>query len=168
MTVTATTKSPSFLTGRKVLLMLGGFFGVMFTVNGYMAYQAITTFRGADTDSVYNEGRAFPAEMEAARKQAALGWDVTVHADRNAAGEARLILSPRDKAGAPVSGLLVEARLEHPSNRYLDKAVTLVEGESGTYSGTAAGVSAGIWDVVVEAKTGEIRLYRSRNRLILN
>lgn len=168
MTATATTRSPSVVTGRKVLLMLGGFFAVMFSVNGYMAYQAITTFRGADTDSVYNEGRAFPAEMEAAKRQAALGWTVTVHADRSVGGEARLTLAPRDKAGAPVTGLLVEARLEHPSDRYLDKTVTLVEGESGIYSGTAPGVSAGIWDLVVEAKQSEIRFYRSKNRLVLD
>jgi nitrogen fixation protein FixH len=155
------------LTGRQVLWMFIAFFGVMFAVNGFMAYAAIKTFRGADTESVYAASRAFPGEIAAAQRQAALDWSVDLHADRTADGAAAIVVSPFDAQGKPVTGLTLRARFEHPSDRYRDKAVDLVEARAGTYQASAEGVAGGAWDVTIEAARDGERVYRSRNRIML-
>ena len=158
---------PGTLKGWHVLLMLLAFFGVMLGVNLFMTYEAITTFRGADTDSVYQAGRLFPREMAAARDQTSLNWTVAAHVERSADGVALLTFAPRDKLGQPIAGLLVTVRLEHPSDRYRDRTVTLAEQAPGLYGGNLVDVTAGVWDAVFDAAQGDARVYRTRNRVIL-
>ena len=55
-----TTIGPSApLNGWMVLAMLGGFFAVVFAVNGLMAYDAISTFRGEVAPHPYEDGLAY-------------------------------------------------------------------------------------------------------------
>ncbi|MFN8829424.1 MAG: FixH family protein [Labrys sp. (in: a-proteobacteria)] len=159
--------TPGALTGRRFLTYLLAFFGVMFAVNGYMTYQALTTFRGADVDSVYQASRAYPSEIAAAQRQNALGWTVDLEPRREASGHTTVRLTPRDAAGTPVTGLSVRVRLEHPTNRYLDRDFMLTETGPGLYLGAADRLEAGAWTVVVEAERGGERLYRSQNRTVL-
>ena len=63
------------LTGRKVLFMLIAFFGVIISVNFYMAYSAISTFPGLESKQKYIAGKGFNEERAA---QMALGWTVDV------------------------------------------------------------------------------------------
>jgi nitrogen fixation protein FixH len=160
-------RQPGVLTGRRFLVYLLAFFGVMFSVNGFMTYQAITTFRGVDVDSVYRASRAFPTEIAAAQRQDALGWIVDLHPKRDPDGHTSIRLAPREAGGAPVTGLFVRARLEHPSNRYLDREFVLNETQPGIYLGAADQLEAGAWTVVVEAERGGERVYRSQNRTLL-
>jgi len=46
-------REPARADGPKVLLTLIGFFGVIFAVNGLMAYDAVSTFRGEVVDNPY-------------------------------------------------------------------------------------------------------------------
>lgn len=64
---------PRELTGRIVLTWLVGFFAVVFAVNGVMAVAAISTFSGLDSDSPYQAGLAFDAEIAAAPKRRCTG-----------------------------------------------------------------------------------------------
>ena len=57
------------LTGRAVLAMLLGFFGLVIAVNLVMVRAAISTFGGVDTPSSYQAGLAFKAEEAAVAAQ---------------------------------------------------------------------------------------------------
>ena len=92
------------LTGRTVLLILLGFFGVILGVNFYMATYAAKTFSGVDADDAYDSGLAYNKEIAAAKAQALLGW--TVELNRvNGAGVTQITVNVKDKDGKPVGGL---------------------------------------------------------------
>jgi nitrogen fixation protein FixH len=79
------------LTGRHVLAITGGAFGVIIAVNLLMAYKAVSTFPGVEVASSYAAGVGFDARRAA---QVALGWDVVTGYDRGA-----LRLDFQDAAG---------------------------------------------------------------------
>jgi nitrogen fixation protein FixH len=82
------------LTGRHVLMIFCGAFGVIISVNLLLAYSAVSTFPGLEVKNSYVASQQFD-ERKAA--QEALGW--TVRAD---AAEGQVILSITDAAGQAV------------------------------------------------------------------
>ena len=159
-------RAPRPLTGRTVLICLIGFFAVVFIANGIMISAAVSTFGGVETASSYQAGLAFAREAAAAHAQGELHWQVTAHV-RPSPGATLVDIEARDAAGRPLAGLTATAHLAHPNDRRSDQAVSLSEGAAGQFRGTASPV-VGQWDVVIElARDGE-RLFRSRNRVVLN
>lgn len=154
------------LTGRAVLAALVGCFGVMFAVNGIMAYYAVSTFTGVTEASPYEHGLAYEKDILAAKAQAELGWSVSGHVARDDAGAAAIEVRMQDAAGAPVQGLGVTARLESPANAKFDQKATLAETAPGVY---AARVTAqpGPWDFEIEATQAGARVFKSQNRIAL-
>ena len=64
------------ITGRKVLWMLLGFFGVMMAVNGIFVYLALSSFSGLETVNAYVKGLDYNATLRRGAAQKALGWQV--------------------------------------------------------------------------------------------
>ena len=62
------------LKGWHVLLIMLGFFGVMFAVNGVFLYHAITSFPGEDVKKSYVQGLNYNQTLSARASQADLGW----------------------------------------------------------------------------------------------
>ncbi len=56
----------------------------------------------------------------------------------------------RDDSGRPMSGLTFQGRLERPTDKRADLAVSLAEVGIGIYRGTAPAVAPGQWDLVLE------------------
>lgn len=160
--------SPPPLTGRKVLVMLLAFFGVVIGANLVMMRLAIQTLPGTEVDSAYSASLAYDREIAAARDQDARHWKVDAHVARAAGGAASVQVEARDADGKPVSGLGFNGRLERPTDRRADHAVALSEVGIGIYRGDAAAVDAGQWDLVLEAESAGRRLFLSRNRVLLN
>jgi nitrogen fixation protein FixH len=156
------------LTGRKVLLMIIGFFGVIFAVNGLMMKLAIQTLPGTEVDSAYSASLAYENEIAAAHDQDARGWKVDAHIQRRTGSGAELRVEVRDSSGVPVSGLRFQGRFERPTDRRADQAVELAAAGDGIYLGNAAAVMPGQWDLVLEGVAGGQRLFLSKNRILLN
>lgn len=153
------------ITGRMVLFALIGFFGFVMLVNIVMVHAAITTFGGVDTPSSYQAGLAFRAEELEAAAQAARAWDVTARISPTASDTSIAILV-KDHDGRPVAGADVAARLTHPIDERRDVALVVSEEGSGAYSGRGAS-EPGRWTLDIEiSKDGE-RLFRSRNRVMI-
>lgn len=165
MEATAATRP---VTGGRVLAYLAAFFGVVIAANLALVTLAIDTLPGVEVDSAYRASLAFNAEAAAAQAQAARGWRVAAHVERDADGGARVRIEARDKAGAPLGGVAFSAWLARPTDRREDRAVALNEREAGLFVGAAAPVGPGQWDLVIEGTRGAERLYRSRNRVLLN
>jgi len=66
------------ITGRKVLLMVVGFFAVVVGVNFYMAYAAIGTFPGLEVENSYVASQFFNRDRQI---QIRLGWKASVSFD---------------------------------------------------------------------------------------
>jgi nitrogen fixation protein FixH len=154
------------LSGRTVLFCLIAFFAVISLVNGVMIHAAVTTFGGVETASAYQAGLAYAREADAAHAQDALNWQVKANV-RPAAEVTGIEIDARDAAGAAIVGLQAIARLERPTDRRADQVVPMQETRSGQFRGTI-GPIAGQWDLVVELSRDGARLFRSRNRVVVN
>jgi len=160
--------SPKPLTGRMVLFLLLGFFGVVIGVNMIMMRLAIQTLPGTEVDSAYSASLAYEKEIAAAHDQNARNWKVDAHIQRGADGGATLQVEARDDSGKPMSGLKFEGRFERPTDRRADQPVALAEMGIGIYRGTAPLIAPGQWDLVLEGVAAGRRMFLSKNRVLLN
>lgn len=159
---------PNPLTGRKVLLMLIAFFGVVIGVNLIMMRLAIQTLPGTEVDSAYTASLAYEREIGAAQDQNARNWKVDAHIQRAPDGGATLLVAARDNNGRPMSGLKFKGRFERPANRRADQPIELAETGIGIYRGSAAVIAPGQWDLILEGDAAGQRLFLSKNRVLLN
>ena len=160
--------TPKPLTGRMVFFLLTAFFGVVIGVNLVMMKFAIQTLPGTEVDSAYSASLAYEKEIAAAHDQNARNWHVDARVQRGPDGGATLQVEARDNNGRPVSGLKFQGRFERPTDRRADQAVTLAETGIGIYSGNAALIAPGQWDLVLQGDTAGRRMFLSRNRVLLN
>ena len=145
------------LTGKHVLAMFIAFFAVVFGV-------ATSTFGGVETDSAYKVGLAYNDQLEAARKQAALGWRVDAKVD----GEV-VVLTVRDRDGQIVPGLEGDVLLAWPADRRLDRKGVISARDGGRYEVILdKPLPPGQWDIVMQLRQHGERVFQSKNRILLN
>lgn len=159
-------RRPFELSGRAVLFGMIGFFVVVAGANGVMMVSAIRTMPGADVKSAYETSQRFNSEIARMQAQAARGWQAQTEIAR-AGTDAIVSLSLTDKTGAAVTGLTVEAKLQHPATRQQDRDVTLSETAPGHYGAAVPKLHAGAWTLVVEAKRDRDLVFSSRSRIML-
>jgi nitrogen fixation protein FixH len=155
------------ITGLKVLLAFVAFFAVVGAVNGVMIRFATATFSGVEEQSSYKAGLAYNREIVAAAHQNALGWNVQAHFSDVATDQTELTVNIRDNHNQPLGDIRLDARLSHPSDEHRDHEVVMSEGRPGTFAGTF-GRDPGQWDLVIEAWRGDVRMFRSVNRVGLH
>jgi nitrogen fixation protein FixH len=152
------------LTGRKVLVMIVGFFAVVFLVNGVMIHLALKTFPGVQEKQPYERGLAYDREIEEARAQGARGWSADGQFARISQTQAELTVMLKDRDGEPLRGLEITAHLVSPQSHAQDLDVTLREAAPGEYR-VAVAAATGTWTVdLVATQQGEQK-FRSRNRV---
>lgn len=159
-------RQPFALSGRMVLAGMIGFFAVVAGVNAVMMTVAIRTMPGAEVKSAYETSQRFNGEIARMQAQDARGWQVSAEVVRTGA-DAALALSLRDRTGAPVTGLDVKAKLEHPATRQQDRDARLGETAPGRYGAIVPELHGGGWTLAIEARRAGEPLYLSRNRIVL-
>jgi nitrogen fixation protein FixH len=150
-----------------VFASLVAFFGVIFFANGVLVHKALSTFGGVETESSYQAGQMFEREVARAKAQDDKHWQVDATLAPAADGGTLLDIRARDSAGAPLAGLDANVTLERPTDRRLDRAVTVRADKAGHFHGDAEKLAAGQWDLVIELSRQGERQFRSRNRIIL-
>jgi nitrogen fixation protein FixH len=149
-----------------VLVCLVAFFAVVVGVNVVMIRAATSTFGGVETENAYQAGLAFNREHAAALAQDARHWSVTADLARRSDETAALVVRLRDGAGAPVTAVVVDARLVHPANAHRDHRIVLRELAGGQFDG-AAEVPPGQWDLLIDVSRDGAELFRSKSRVVL-
>jgi nitrogen fixation protein FixH len=160
------TRKPRELTGRAVLFCILGFFGIVAAMNAVLVRAATTTFGGVDTPSAYKAGLAFNRDIAAARAQQARHWTVDAKVVRSPQGDASLSVNVRDHNGAPPPAITLTANLAHPADTRRDRTIAVHQIAPGVFTG-AAHVEPGQWDMVIEVRRDDERLFRSKSRVIL-
>ena len=160
MAHSTTLESGPRLTGAKVLLILLGFFGLVFGVNALLAYDAVSTFSGEVVAHPYEDGLAYNGQIAAAQAQAQRGWKVDVQLEP--AGPRATF---HDARGLAVEGLAVSGRWSALADMTRDRAFAMRETEPGVYVAQGANAAAGAWDLELAAKRGTETLFRSLNRV---
>ncbi|MEQ9315175.1 MAG: FixH family protein [Henriciella sp.] len=139
------------LKGWHVLLIMLGFFGVMFAVNGVFLYSAITSFPGEDVEKSYAQGLEYNQTLEARRAQAEQGWTV-----RTGIESGRLVAEFEAEAGIPVSTLEVTATFRRTVTAAEDLVLALQPaGERGRYEAVLPNLDHGRWDLLIEARKAD-------------
>jgi nitrogen fixation protein FixH len=153
------------LTGRTVLICLLAFFGVVFAANAVFVRFAVSTFGGVETESSYKAGLAFGRDTEAARAQEARHWNVEANLAPEEDGT-RIVVTARDAQNQAIPTLDATMELAHPANRRDDAPVTLSQTAPGRFEGHTT-ARHGQWDLVIELRRGEERMFRSKSRITL-
>ena len=121
--------------------IFAGAFGLIFTVNGFMAYSAVSSFPGVETKNSYIASQTFDARRAA---QEALGWDIEARLMR---GE--IVLTITDADGRPVQAETLDAIVGRPTSTAQDIRPDFVfDGRAYVAEATLA---PGNWDVWLKA-----------------
>ena len=121
---------------------------------------------GLSTADPYDKGLAYNRNLEAAQRQAALGWKpkLTARVVAGFAAEAELALT--DAQGAPLTGAEVVASFERPLEERSDFEVALTPAAPGVYRAAFDLPRAGLWVAHVRIRRGG-DLYVHEQRLVL-
>jgi nitrogen fixation protein FixH len=153
------------LTGKHVLIILLSAFAVVFAVNGYFLYAAISTLPGEQRGATYQAGLHYNDTLADERAQAALHWS---HKSQ-IMPDSRVSVSVTDASGAPVAGLAIEGWLERPSSDKGDHKLAFKEVEAGRYEALDQTPDGGNWMLTFKAEKaqagGSPAIYRARERL---
>lgn len=155
------------LTGKKVLVILAGFFSVIIGVNMVMAYVAVTTFSGMQTQRPYEAGLKFNHAIAKARVQQEQHWKVDTHLERAKDGQVTLTIALADQQGAAIVDQQLRVELLSPVDSRNDAVFALTPDGPGRYRGVAQ-AAAGQWDLVIESRRSEDAVFRSVSRVSLH
>lgn len=158
MTITRASPPKPF-TGRHMLAVIGGFFGVVIGVNAALAIFASTSWTGLVVKNSYVASQHFNEDLARAHRQQALGWRSTLG---YVGGDLRFNLSGRD--GAPLPGMTVEVTLRRPTHEGEDRRVALTPSPYGGYD-AALDLPKGTWNADVEVRDALGRHYQRAFRL---
>lgn len=145
----------AILTGRRVLLWLTGFFGIIFATNAAFITVAVKTFRGEDEQLPYLQGVEFNDTLAHRALQKQLGWQAFVSATRHPGGGVRVSVLLRQPDGKAPPAEHLSGELRHPSDENRDQALHLTSQGGGLYRADLPNVSPGIWDVVLKSAPGD-------------
>lgn len=135
------------LTGRGVLVWVGGFFGVILAANTGFVALSIASFHGEDRVRPYQQGLNFNQALQARARQRAEGWQAAIMLVEGA--RLRVAIAHRD--GTPVPGLALAGQLRHPTDTAHDRPLALRETAPGVYEASLGQAGKGWRDIVVRS-----------------
>lgn len=147
------------LTGRKVLAITVGAFGIIIAVNLVMAWKAISTFPGLEVKNSYVASQGFDARRKA---QERLGWTMQAGYDQ-AQGQLSLVFTGRGGVPVTVDSLkvLVGRTTEAAQDLWPE-----FRREGGVYLAPAA-LAPGKWMMKVEAMSPDGTLFEQRVEVVV-
>lgn len=136
--------------GWHALLWFLGFFAFMFVVNGVFLWAAITSFPGEDVEKSYLTGLDYNRELARRQHQEEAGWNAEIGLTGTPEG---FVLTTRllTRTGAALPVFDIQGQLRHPTDRALDRAITLVPTGGGEYVAELGDLGAGAWSVNIAA-----------------
>ncbi|SOC10175.1 FixH family protein [Rhodobacter maris] len=140
------------LTGRKVLAMFVGFFGLIIAVNVTMAYNAIKTFPGLEVANSYVASQTFDIDRDA---QERLGWTVAPRYENGV-----LTIAIHDRAGAPAPVADLDILVGRTTMSADDQKPEMMLTD-GVFAAPMA-LAPGAWLIHLTAKAADGTLFRQR------
>jgi len=155
-----TTGSPEFrIKGWHVLAGVVGFFAAVIAIDGYFVALAYRSYPGEVSATPYQDGVRYNRKLAQFAAQERLGWRVAASVTPVGA----VLVQVRDRAGAPVSGLAADARLERPATQAGRIRLVFTEQAPGDYLARPGRLS-GAWDLSV-ALRGSPGRFEAERRL---
>jgi nitrogen fixation protein FixH len=152
------------LKGWHVLVILIGFFGVIFAVNGVIIYEGIVTNPGEDTQHAYQQGIDYNQELAEQAAQEKLGWQAAIKLGE-ANGMKTIELAYTDKKGEPVLGLKLDAELRNPVVAERDRPLVFTPIGPGRFAAKFSDPHDARWDLLVTARSQTGEEFKLKHRL---
>lgn len=137
------------LTGRGVLLVLAGFFGVIFATNAIFITAAVRTFRGEDEAKPYLQGVEYNQTLARRAEQTRLGWHASIGDQRLASGMVLITIDVSQPDGKAPRNLVLRGELRHPADEHRDRDLHFIETMPGHFETAIRDISPGRWEMVV-------------------
>lgn len=153
------------LTGRHVLFMFLAFFGVMLTVNGYFLFVALKSFPGEQVLNPYETGLKQNEIIAQKEREAELGWQVELGLIKQASGEPELVSIWKDRNGAPLGQLVVEAELVRTTTEDGRRDLILEQDGASRYAAPIDGLGLGLWTVELTATNASGDTFTAKREL---
>lgn len=150
-TTPAIETSDKTLKGWHVLLIMLGFFGIMFAVNGVFLYHAITSFPGEHVKKSYVQGLNYNDTLAARAAQAELGWQVEAGLQDEA-----LIVRLHDADDQPLSNLSVIGELRRSATTAADQAIVFQLSDTGEYRADPPALEPGQWELHINVYDADL------------
>lgn len=145
-------------------LFVGGF-AIVIAVNGTMAFLAVDTWTGLETEQPFQRGQAYNQELAQKAAQDKLGWTVTLDAGSLSRGEGgELRLSFQDAQNQGVGNLTIEAQAFRPTQDGFDQPLTFIEQGGGVYAAPARLPLPGQWELRITASRAD-EVFKMRQRI---
>lgn len=141
--------------------ILAAVMAVVMAVNFGMMYEALHTFPGTATQTMFDDSNHYDKVLEAARREAALGWSLTVE---TAGPRLAVVLHTRD--GGMLEGARVEAMAQRPLGTEPGRRLRFRATSPGRYVADAALNEEGQWDLLLAVSAGG-QNYRATRRIVL-
>lgn len=140
---------------------LAGAMAVAFAVNGYMVYDAVTTFPGVAGADGFDLSNNYGRVLSAEQRQAALGWTVEakVGADRFP------VLRVTDRAGAPLATVAIDAEAERPVGPKNTTRLSFKPHGEGLYQAETS-LFSGQWDIALTVRSAG-QLFTTTRRVVV-
>ena len=148
-------------TGKHMLFLAVGFFGVIIAVNVTMAVISSTSWTGLVVENSYVASQEFDSKRDDHLKQIAAGWQSDLVVDRNTVN-LRIV----DGEGKPVDLGVVTVLVNRPVGGHDDQNLTLTRLADGSYSSPVT-LTDGVWDAWVTAERTGLGFYELHERLKL-
>lgn len=149
---------PRPLTGRKVLMIAAGSFGVILAANLTLMFTAISTFSGLVVQNSYIASQQFDVVREA---QESLGWKLAIDHDGKV-----LRLDFTDAAGSAVRPENLQVTIGRPNSRHDDSTALLRAYEDGYVAELPLGT--GNWNLDVSATATDGTAFIQRRSLFIS
>ena len=133
-------------TGRHMLAVLVGGFGIVIAVNFYMASVAVGGFSGVVVENSYVASQKFNTWLDESQAQDELGWSLELDRD----GEGRLFATAK---GVP-AGAQVTATLRRPLGAHETRDLVFASQGDGRYISETA-IPDGRWIARVSIASGD-------------
>ena len=150
------------ITGRTVLIGMILFFGVIFAVNGTFLFLAIDSWPGLSSKQPYRQGLDHNKTLAGADAQKTLGWRSVVSGDTS-----QLTIVMSDKAGQPLSELIMKVIISRPLGSEEQFTLALAEKQNGTYHTPLSLPLTGRWIIDIRASQQNGTAYRMNHELII-
>lgn len=142
-----------------MLAVMVAFFGVIISVNVFMAVMASRSWTGFVVENSHIAGAEFNAKVAEARAQKALGWTPSLVIKN---GRASVLI--RDRNGVQVKLNAVTLSFERPVDDREDQTFTLVRSDTESFEGPTP-IADGAWFVSLEADAGLEHSFKRKWRI---
>lgn len=138
------------LKGWHVLMIMLGFFGVIFAVNGVFLYHALTTHPGEIVEKSYLQGLNYNDRLGTRALQAERGWTAAMGVEAGT-----LVVMVADGEGRALSRLALAAKLVPTASNDAVIDMVLTPSGSGAYAADLSGVPTGTYQVDLRGYEGD-------------